>query len=153
MTNQDEAPKLHLVCPRCGTTNRMARHRLAMGGRCGECRTTLFGHGPIEIDGDRLWAHVRTDGIPVLVDVWAPWCGPCRMMGPELANATKILEPTIRILKLNSDQHSAVAFELGIKSIPTLLLFDRGREVRRMSGALASRDIVAWVSQSIAASL
>ncbi|OQX31792.1 MAG: thiol reductase thioredoxin [Candidatus Sedimenticola endophacoides] len=136
---------LHIVCPSCGGINRVPRERLGEGGRCGRCKHPLFRRQPHEVDEAALQRQLSNSGIPLLVDFWAPWCGPCKTMGPAFAEAARRLEPEVRLLKLNTEEHQGIAARLGIRSIPTLILFLEGRELQRMSGAMDVGGIVDWV--------
>ncbi|MGN7737156.1 thioredoxin TrxC [Sinorhizobium sp. Sb3] len=134
----------HVVCPHCAAVNRLTANRDAGSAKCGVCKQGLFVGRPVDANAEMLTDQISRSDIPVLVDVWAPWCGPCRMMAPAFAEAAKILEPGIRVVKLNSEEHQKVAAQLGIQSIPTLLLFQGGRELARTSGAMNTRQIVDW---------
>lgn len=133
-----------IVCTQCAGINRVAFDRPAHAARCGRCKTPLFSGSPAEADETMFDRQVQHSDVPVLVDVWAPWCGPCRMMAPAFAAAAAELEPQMRLLKLNSDALPDVAARLGIRSIPTMILFAGGREVARTSGAMAPQRIAAW---------
>jgi len=128
------AEALHLVCPHCEKINRIPPARLGETPRCGHCHQPLFTGHPTEL----------TD-VPIVVDFWAPWCGPCQMMAPQYAAAATELEPAARLAKVNTDAETALASEFSIRSIPTLALFKGGREVARQPGAISKSDIVRWV--------
>ena len=134
-----------VVCARCGGINRVAPDRPALAARCGKCKSKLFAGHPEDVDAAVFERQVSRSTIPVLVDVWAPWCGPCLSMAPAYAAATAELEPHVRLIKLNSDAEQAAASRLSIRGIPTMILFARGREVARTSGAMGAGQIVQWV--------
>jgi thioredoxin 2 len=140
---------LHLVCPHCSGVNRIPVARLGDRPKCGRCKSVLFNGQPVEADGNTLQQQIQRSDIPLLVDFWAPWCGPCRMMAPAFEQAATELEPRVRLLKLNTEAHQAPAAQYGIRGIPTMILFRGGRELARTSGAMDATSIVTWVRQSI----
>jgi thioredoxin 2 len=141
-----------IVCGKCGQINRLPADRPATDARCGACQQPLFDGRPIEVNEQAFARHVAHCDIPVLVDVWAPWCGPCRAMAPMFERAAKELEPKVRLLKLNADKAPAVSSRFSIKGIPTLLLMRDGKEISRQSGAMDARNIVAWTLNGLARS-
>ncbi len=136
---------LHLVCPHCDVVNRVPAARLEGAPNCGKCRWPLFAGQPLELGGVRFDKHIGRNDIPVLVDFWAPWCGPCKMMAPQFAQAAALLEPAVRLVKVNTEADFELGSRYGIRSIPTLLLFRRGLEVARQAGALSAQEMVRWV--------
>lgn len=136
----------HIVCPHCHTTNRVRGEDLTRAPDCGQCHQPLYTGQPLELNEASFERHIGRNDIAVLVDFWAPWCGPCRMMAPAYAQAASLLEPQVRVAKVNTEEAQALASRLQIRSIPTLALFMGGREVARQAGALRSAsDIVRWV--------
>ena len=138
---------LHLVCPHCHAINRIPSERLAQHPRCGQCKGALFSGHPVELTGDYFQRHISRNDIPVVVDFWAAWCGPCKMMAPAYAQAAVKLEPRARLAKLNTEHEQGIAGQFNIRSIPTLIIFKGGNEIARQSGAMSAADIIQWVSR------
>lgn len=141
-----------IVCGHCGRINRLPAERAPEAARCGACHQPMFSGHPIEVDEAGFGRHVGKNDIPVLIDVRAPWCGPCRAMAPMFERAAQELEPKVRLLKLNSETAPAVSSRFNITGIPTLLLMRGGREIARQSGAMDARSIVAWTETNLARS-
>lgn len=135
----------HVVCGQCHATVRVPTERLSDSPRCPQCHQALFGGHPIALTAASFDAHLSNSDLPVVVDVWAPWCGPCKAMAPHFEATARQLEPKFRFAKVNSDEEPNLAARFNIRSIPTLLVFRDGREVARQSGAVDSARLKQWL--------
>ena len=145
------AEALIVACPACNTLNRVPREKLAAGpgGKCGHCGSPLFEGHPVALDAGSFESHATKSDIPLLVDFWAPWCGPCKAMAPQFEAAASHLEPTVRLAKVNTDDEQELAGRFGIRGIPTMILFKRGKEIARQSGMMNAAGIESWVQQAL----
>lgn len=137
---------LHVACPACLKANRVPAARVGDGPKCGGCGTPLLDGKPVALDEASFDAFVGRTDLPVVVDFWAPWCAPCRVMAPAFEAASAELATRARFAKLNTEDAPGLAARFGIRSIPTLAVFRDGREVERISGAMDARSLVRWVS-------
>jgi len=138
----------HLVCPNCHAVNRADDSRIGQAV-CGKCAKPLAATGVLHLDAPLFDRLLAKDELPLLVDFWAPWCGPCKMMAPAFDEAARLLGPAVRLGKVDTQQHQNLGARFHVQSIPTLALFRAGREVDRMSGAMPAKDIVAWTKSRL----
>ncbi|MBI1212103.1 MAG: thioredoxin TrxC [Alphaproteobacteria bacterium] len=142
--------KTHIVCTKCGTVNAAAADRDPRDAKCGKCGAQLFAGKPVDVDVAGFDKQMERSDIPVLVDVWAPWCGPCRQMSPMFERAASELEPGVRLLKLNADSAPDVCARYGIRGIPALLLLRHGKLLAQSAGVMDTANIVRWTRTHVA---
>ena len=139
----------HVVCPRCDAVNRIPLDRGADSAKCGRCHKPLFDGRPVPVDEGRFDRFIAKNDVPVLVDFWAEWCGPCRMMAPEFEKAAAMLSPNVRLIKVDTEAAPRISAAYGIRSIPSLVLFHRGKEIARTAGAQSASQLVNWVKSRL----
>ena len=136
---------MHVVCAQCATVNRVLQDRMDQAARCGRCKQFLFTGQPITLNEADFDTHVTRSDLPLVVDFWAPWCGPCRVMAPAFERAAGELEPAVRFAKLNTEDAPRIAERFGIRGIPTLAIFRGGNEIARQSGAMDYATLTRWI--------
>jgi thioredoxin 2 len=139
----------HVVCPGCLTTNRVPQEKLTAGGVCGKCGKPLFNKKPLELTSGNFNKIINNSELPVMVDFWAPWCGPCKMMAPVFEQAAQQLEPGMLLAKLNTENEQSIAARYGIRSIPTIAIFKGGRVVAQQAGAMDLRSLTNWANAQL----
>ena len=143
------AQAMNVTCLYCGQVNRVPADKLSAGGKCGTCGAKLVSSKVTEVDFATLQKAAKNDDLPLVVDFWAPWCGPCRMMAPEFSKAAQELDGKARLVKLNTEDYPQAGQAYGIRGIPTMAGFRGGREKARQSGAMPSASIVSWVKGAV----
>jgi thioredoxin 2 len=138
-----------IVCPACAAVNRVAPDKPAAEAKCGKCLEPLFTGHPVALSDQTFARRVSRNSIPVVVDFWADWCGPCKTMAPEFEKAAHSLEPAVRFAKLDTEAAQESAARLNIRSIPTMILFQGGKEIARQSGAMPAGHIIQWLRQAV----
>lgn len=140
--------ELFVTCPHCHRKNRMPPEKLTAHGSCGACKQSLFTGKPVALTNNSFAQHLGGD-VPIVVDFWAPWCGPCRQFAPTFEAASATLEPSVRLVKVDTEAEPALAQRFGIRSIPTLMMFKKGKEVARVSGAMQAAQFQQWVKAQL----
>lgn len=141
---------MHYTCPNCGAINRIPDDKRNQSGQCGRCQAALFNNHPIELNDQNFQRFIEKNDMPVVVDFWAAWCGPCKMMAPIFSGLAGKMQHQVRFAKVDTEQAQQASIQMNIRSIPTLILFHRGKEVDRLSGALPEPQLKQWLEQKLA---
>ncbi len=139
----------HVVCPGCDATNRIPAEKLTRKPTCGKCHKSLFSGYPVKLHSGNFQQHIKRSDLPVVVDFWAPWCGPCKMMAPAFEQAAANLLPNVCLAKLNTEDEQSIGASLNIRSIPTMVIFKNGKEIARQPGAMSASEIQVWVGNHV----
>ncbi|WP_455220562.1 thioredoxin TrxC [Kaarinaea lacus] len=137
-----------VVCSHCNSINRVPKDKLAAGGKCGECKEALFTGHPIQLTDENFQRFTQKSQLPIVVDYWASWCGPCKMMAPVFSHVAQEMEPYVLFAKVNTETEQALAAAAQIRSIPTLVIYREGLEVARISGAMDQHNLINWIQQN-----
>ena len=139
----------HIVCPHCHAINRVPAERVNEAPKCGVCHEPLLNGAPVELTQANFQRHIEKSDLPVVVDFWAPWCGPCKMIAPVFAQTAAAMRTRAQLAKVNTEEEQALAAKYGIRSIPTLVVFKAGQEVDRIAGAMDQQRLVAWMQRHL----
>jgi len=140
---------MQVLCPHCSALNRIPDSKPALAAKCGKCHSMLFTNSALSVNQSQFERQLSKSAIPLVVDFWAPWCGPCKMMAPAFEQVAAEIEPRARLLKVNTELEQGLATRYGIRSIPTLMVFSAGREITRVSGALDANSLRTWINKQI----
>ena len=139
----------HIVCPHCNGTNRIPSGKTLDEAKCGRGKQSILDTKPINLTTENFQQHLQKNDIPVIIDFWAPWCGPCKMMGPNFEQASQNFRARVRFAKVNTEEQQSLGAHFNIRSIPTLILFKQGKEVDRLSGALDANQLITWLNERV----